>query len=267
LTETDTLDTLWLLEEHFIEHNTSIGCAVALIGMFTVFTHGTVPVPWYNYATPTNGDEIPASRDLIDIVTAHYRGHSLTPRFNFTRECVSRELPEVIESAGYARDEYEHILLQTEPVAVAPPDGLVLDEVPVEEDEAYAHILRVSFGARPSVERDWRPRLTAAMRAAGVHRLGGWVDGTLAGVATVHARAGVGFVTAVATLPEYRQRGIAAALTARASEVARDEGAQCVMLTVVDSPAAAPAGAERIYRRLGFRRAGLRLGYSVAGTE
>ena len=57
-------------------------------------------------------------------------------------------------------------------------------------------------------------------------------------------------MTGVGTLPAARRRGIAAAVTGRLVEHARERGADIVFLSAADD------GVARLYERLGFRRIG-----------
>jgi len=76
------------------------------------------------------------------------------------------------------------------------------------------------------------------------------VAGRLAGIGSLQTREGVAYVDDVMTFPEFRRRGIAAAIVTRIVREARELGAEHIML-LSDS-----ADAVRLYERLGFRRAG-----------
>ncbi len=74
------------------------------------------------------------------------------------------------------------------------------------------------------------------------------VDGKPAGTALLYTEYGVGCVDFVGTLPEYRRRGVASGLTARAVADSREMGNRWTGLEV-----AAGSVAERVYGRVGFR--------------
>jgi predicted GNAT family acetyltransferase len=59
----------------------------------------------------------------------------------------------------------------------------------------------------------------------------------------------------IATLPEYRRRGIAGAMTSEMAKVAFAEGVQIAFLTAADDDAS------RVYQRSGFYRIGTGLAY------
>ncbi len=65
----------------------------------------------------------------------------------------------------------------------------------------------------------------------------------------------------IATLPEYRRRGIAAALTAHAAEAAFASGVDLVFLTTASEEAA------RVYERIGFQRQASLVQFSDSPTE
>jgi predicted GNAT family acetyltransferase len=70
---------------------------------------------------------------------------------------------------------------------------------------------------------------------------------------------GLSEVAGIATLPAYRGRGIAAALTAHIARAAFDQRLDLVFLTAGD------ARAGRVYERAGFRAIGSALAYVEAG--
>jgi predicted GNAT family acetyltransferase len=96
----------------------------------------------------------------------------------------------------------------------------------------------------------------ARMRAVRMRQLGVWVEEQLAAAVHLHTAAGVGHITGMATAPEFRGRGLAGLLTAYAARVAREEGAELIALEV------ATPDAERVYARVGFRRAAHRVEYT-----
>jgi ribosomal protein S18 acetylase RimI-like enzyme len=76
----------------------------------------------------------------------------------------------------------------------------------------------------------------------------GFVDGQMAGQATLLGIGGVGYLDSVVTRPEFRRRGVATATVLRAVQASIDRGDDLVhLLAVKDS---AP---QRLYERLGFR--------------
>jgi ribosomal protein S18 acetylase RimI-like enzyme len=115
------------------------------------------------------------------------------------------------------------------------PDDVLVDLVTVQEIGFGLEDVHVS----PEDVAGWRER--HAFGALG--RMGGVPAG---GAGVARLRDGLGEVVGVATLPDHRRRGIAAALVADVAAQAFAAGAELLVLTPGD------AGAQRIYARAGF---------------
>lgn len=119
----------------------------------------------------------------------------------------------------------------------------------------WAEIMCTCFGNPPEVEEVGRSvlcvpevRLYLASRR-----------GEPAGTALLYSRNGIGYIDAVGTLPEHRRCGVASATVARAVADSQALGNRWTTLEVeCESPA------ERVYRRLGFRRMHFRPRYARA---
>jgi ribosomal protein S18 acetylase RimI-like enzyme len=83
---------------------------------------------------------------------------------------------------------------------------------------------------------------------AGLRIFGGYVDGHLAGFATLISLVDVGYVDNVVTLPEYRRRGMATATTGRAARESLAGGDRSVHLLTEEG-----SRAQSLYERIGFR--------------
>lgn len=83
---------------------------------------------------------------------------------------------------------------------------------------------------------------------AGLRWFVGFVDGAMAGFASLLSIAGVGYVDNVVTLPSYRRRGIATAAVTRAVMASADAGDGVVHLL-----AERGGTPQALYERLGFR--------------
>ena len=82
------------------------------------------------------------------------------------------------------------------------------------------------------------------------HHLVGYIDGAAVATCRIFASRGSAFsLGRLAVLPAYRQRGIGRALLCEAERVARDLGAECLMLH-------AQAHAEAFYLGAGYTRVG-----------
>jgi GNAT superfamily N-acetyltransferase len=83
---------------------------------------------------------------------------------------------------------------------------------------------------------------------AGLRVFGGYLEGRLAGFASLISLAHVGYVDNVVTLPEYRRRGVATATTGRAARESLAAGDRMVHLLTEEG-----SRAEGLYERIGFR--------------
>ncbi len=243
-------------ETYLVERNQSMGCLVAIMQPFVLFINDEITVSGYNYADIVPWSAMP-SRECIEEVMAHYRARGHGPCFHFTLETAPAGLDEALRSAGCTLQSHTYIMFQYEPVDTPVPAEVRLGETGPDDARAAGRIMSVSFGSGESVWQDptLRARLVARMRAARMRQLGAWVDGQLAAAVNLHAAAGVGHITGMATAPQFRGRGLAGLLTAYAARMAREEGAALVTLEV------ATPEAERVYTRIGFRRAAERVEY------
>jgi GNAT superfamily N-acetyltransferase len=82
----------------------------------------------------------------------------------------------------------------------------------------------------------------------GLQTFAGYVDGELAGFASLISLAGVGYVDNVVTLPRFRRRGVASATTGRAVRESLANGDGMVHLLTAEG-----GGPVRLYEGLGFR--------------
>lgn len=245
-------------ETYLVERNHSMGCLVTIRRPFVLFVNDEIPASGYNYADIVPWSPMPG-RERIEEVLAHYRARGHSPYFNFTLETAPKGLVETLLSAGCALRSRKSVMLQREAVDPSVPTHVRLGETGPEDMRAAEVILHVSFGSGESAwqESTLRTRIDARMRAAGMRRLGAWVDGQLAAVVHLHTVVGVGHITGMATAPAFRGRGLAGLLTAYAARLAREEGAALVTLEV------ATPDAERVYGRIGFNRAAERVEYSA----
>jgi ribosomal protein S18 acetylase RimI-like enzyme len=213
-----------------------------VVGPFTLYRSRASDHPYLNYAVPAGGA---AARDGIDALRAAFVERGLQPRLEFVAERAPG-LEDALAAAGFE-------LQARIPVMTCPAQDL--REVPAPEGVVIA---RVHGGAdvRPLMEVQAAafgdgPPSDAAVRSYRGRGLLARADGVAAGAASRSAIAeGVSEIGGVGVLERFRRRGIAAALTAAAAADAFAEGAELCFLTPGDD------GAERVYARAGFARAG-----------
>ena len=121
--------------------------------------------------------------------------------------------------------------------------------------DTWAEIMCTCFGSPPEAGEVGRAVLLVPEVRLYLARR----RGEPAGTALLYSRNGIGYIDAVGTLPEHRRCGVASAVVARAVADSQVMGNRCTTLEVeCESPA------ERIYRRLGFRRMHFRPRYARA---
>lgn len=227
---------------------------------FHLYLHPTDDFRFFNYAIPdapvSNVDPsvLTALRQVFD---AHYR----ELRFEFLRE-YSPELPAALDALGVPLESENPLLVCTAASwrGVQVPDGLAIDRLTPgsADDDLAASIETVSRGFG-DVGRDATPEKVADLR----RRIGlgnasylARIDGHPVAVGTYTPPLdGLTELVGIATLPEYRRRGIAGAITARMAQDAFAEGVTTAFLTAADDDAS------RVYQRAGFWRIGTGLAY------
>jgi ribosomal protein S18 acetylase RimI-like enzyme len=220
-----------------------------IAGPFTLYRSRASDHPYLNYAVPIAGA---AEWDRIDALREAFASHGLQPRLEFVAESAPG-LEEALAAQGFTLQ--ARIPVMTCPVEdlreVPTPDGVVIARVFGGPDvRPLMEVQSAAFGEGPPSD--------AAVSAYGGRGLLARVDGVPAGVASRSAIAeGVSEIGGVGVLERFRRRGIAAALTAAAAAEAFAEGAQLCFLTPGDD------GAERVYARAGFARAGTTMVHMV----
>jgi ribosomal protein S18 acetylase RimI-like enzyme len=123
----------------------------------------------------------------------------------------------------------------------APPPGISVEVMGDESAEIWLDAALTGFmhpdtKGVPAEEMPPREAIEAAMRpfmgVDGFRRYGAWIDGDLAGVASLRMDEGVAQLCGAATLPAFRRRGVQAALLRRRLADSADAGCDLAVLTV-----------------------------------
>jgi predicted N-acetyltransferase YhbS len=211
-------------------------------GPFTLYRNRASDHPYLNYAVPNAGA---VEWGAIDELRAAFAAHGLTPRLEFVAECAPG-LEGVLAAAGFElQGRYPVMTLPAEELREVPaPDGVVIARVPVGGDvRALLQTAAEAFGEGPPTD--------AQVAAYGGRGHLARADGEPAGAAFHSPIAeGVSELGGIGVRERFRRRGIAAALTGASAAAAIAAGAQLCFLTPGDG------GAERVYARAGFARAG-----------
>jgi ribosomal protein S18 acetylase RimI-like enzyme len=231
---------------------------------FHLYFHPSDRFRFFNFAMPDHPIEVVTDEEF-ERLRAEFAARERTLRFEFLYEYTPK-LRGILEGFGVPF-ESENPLLICRPETwqeVSRPAGLEIRRLTAESpDEDIAADINVGSRGFGDEGRDATPARVADMR----RRLGlgneyflALVDGEPAGVgAYMVVLDGMTELVGIATLPEFRRRGIAAAVTAEMCRHAFEQGAATAFLTAADDDAS------RVYQRAGFRRVGTGLAYGEPG--
>jgi len=219
-------------------------------GPFTLYRSRASDHPYLNYAVPNAGV---VEWDGIDELRAAFAAHGLGPRLEFVAECAPG-LEDALGAAGFElQGRYPVMTLPATALREVPaPDGVVIARVLGGVDvRALLRTAAEAFGEGEPTDAE-----VAGYRGRGLlARAGGEPAGSAFRSAVAE---GVSELGGIGVRERFRRRGIAAALTAAAAADALADGAELCFLTPGDD------GAERVYGRAGFARAGTTVVHMVA---
>jgi ribosomal protein S18 acetylase RimI-like enzyme len=218
-------------------------------GSFVFYRHRDSDHPMLNYAVPEPGASVWTG---IGELRRVFAVHGLRPRLEFVGECAPG-LEGALADAGFESE--GHFPVMTLPAVelreVPVPEGVVIARaIGAADARAVLEVGAEAFGADPPTEAE-----VAAYRG---RSLLARADGVAAGTASrTEIAGGVSELAGIGVLERFRRRGIAAALTSATAADAIAAGAELCFLTPGD------AGAERVYERAGFTRAGTTMVHMV----
>ncbi|MFE3514878.1 GNAT family N-acetyltransferase [Streptomyces sp. NPDC059166] len=227
------------------------------VGPFTVRHNPQWELKFANYAIPDEGAE-PSARDVADLVGS-FRERDRLPRLEYLPSWAPAVEPALL-AAGFTEESRAPVMVCTPGTLLAPKpvDGLRISE-PAGADEfaSAAAVQHTGFGGEGGPDDGEIAWLRAAAASGGVAALA-TVDDLPAGAGGCSAPVGgIGELAGLAVAESYRNRGVGAALSAWLTRTAFDRGFRSVWLE--------PGGpdVERVYARIGYRRAGEKLNISL----
>jgi GNAT superfamily N-acetyltransferase len=218
-------------------------------GSFTLYRNRASDHPFANYAVPYPGA---VAWEDIGELRAAFAAEGLQPRLEFVAECAPG-LEEALAGEGFAlQGRYPVMTMPADHLREVPaPDGVVIARV-LEGGDVRTLLATAAeaFGDGPPTD--------AQVAAYGGRGHLARADGEAAGSA-FHSSIvdGVSELGGIGVRERFRRRGIAAALTGASAAAAVAAGAQLCFLTPADD------GAERVYTRAGFARAGTTMVHMV----
>lgn len=235
------------------------------VGGFVIGLRPDSPSPYLNYATPLPG-AAPTAHDVAALVAA-FRERGLLPRLEFAPEVVPAATAALF-AAGFTTEARHDYLVCTPDNLTPPPSAWPGGPEPVAPatDAEYTALdaaLAEAFGGEfpPSAEGAARLRGTAegggAVRMVRTDKGVGVAGGAFCSPPAV----GTAELAGVGTRPEFRGRGIAAAVTAALAAAMFERDCGSVWLEFSGD------ASRRVYERVGFRPSGTRLYLSLPAAE
>lgn len=229
---------------------------------FELFFDPHDPLRFFNYARPIAPIGAGDLRETLLMVRQEFAARRRTPRFEFVAEAAP-ELPAVLQAAGFVEESRNPLLVCTAETfrpAAAVPDLEIITlaaDSPTADLRAATAVQRCAFGDAdaPEITEAEEARQRARYRAGAAGFLARLSGEAVAAADFTAPLDGFVELVGIATLPAYRRRGIASALTARATAEAFARGARFVFLGAADERAG------RVYERVGFRPCATALAY------
>jgi len=220
---------------------------------FTLFFHPTNSFKYFNYAIPDNACAH-VQADVFHAMRKAFHDRRRTARLEFF-EAFAPDLPTALRANGFTEEARQWSMLCTPSTLLPAPavDGLVSinlgPETSWENARDFVTVQQEAFnpqGNSNPTETEIQ-QLLDRLRSGSCQALLGKINGEPAGVAEFgRPICGVTEINGIATLPDFRRRGLAAWLTAQALSTAFTIGAQTVCLTAADE------NAGRVYAKVGF---------------
>jgi ribosomal protein S18 acetylase RimI-like enzyme len=250
-----------------------IGRETIEIPPFVIFLDARDPLPFFNYAHPLRpiaGDPERWKTELAEPLAelrAAFVSHQRITRFEYVEEYAPGLAPALASAGVMEEGRYPLLLCNQQSYRPAPEvRGLEISQLSqsssLHDLRDFLTVERQGFGHRLSEEitAEDCEDLRDSLQRGGLAFLAR-LEGEAAGVASCTALLdGLTELAGIATLPAYRGRGIAAALTAAAAQAAFARGVDAAFLTAGD------AQAVRVYQRVGFRPSATLMAYADLPT-
>ncbi|MCP3141239.1 GNAT family N-acetyltransferase [Pyxidicoccus xibeiensis] len=219
---------------------------------FTAYFHPFDAMVYMNYAIP-DGPVTGDTRESLRRLRAEFEARQRVPRFEYV-DALAPELAGMLRDAGYKQEAEARLMVCTRDtyVPMQSPEGLTFSVLspgsPREEMRDFCVTTRQGFhpGETPVVSDEEVTKTLADLKDGRAFLVR--MDGRpVAGALFSPPHDGTSELAGVATLQEWRGRGIGAALVSRAAGEAFTQGVEVLYLSVISEEAG------RLYERVGFR--------------
>ncbi|MCY3764771.1 MAG: GNAT family N-acetyltransferase [Gemmatimonadetes bacterium] len=213
------------------------------LGGATAFSHEELKVPMLHRVVQI---DVPGAMvdTMIDSALDHFRERDFDCAFTLSPLDRPADLAERLKRRGFAFELQAVAMLCDRDVRPLCSESVEVEELDPSRYGVWADIMCRSFDFPDGVGALGRKVLDIPE----VRFYLAYVDREPAGTALLYTRFGLGCVDFIGTLPHYRRRGVASAITARAVADSQAMGNRWTGLEVV-----AGSAAERVYKRVGFR--------------
>jgi ribosomal protein S18 acetylase RimI-like enzyme len=238
-----------------------MGREVVAVPSFTCYFDPDTDFSFFNYAIP----DAPVGGDLtlpLAELQAVFHAHNRTPRFEFIQE-YAPELAYSLHAAGFVQEgSYPLLLCTPDTLAIPSVPGLTIRRLTPDSslDEARAFSVVQGQGFDPyNVPQPSDADLERLLQGLARHgAFLAYLDGEPVAAGNFSApHEGLTELTGIATLSDFRRRGIGSALTAHVAQAAFEQGVRAAFLTAGDEQAG------RVYTRVGFQPHATALAFSI----
>ncbi len=219
---------------------------------FTAFFHPFDAMVYLNYAIP-DGPVTGDVREALRKLRTEFETRQRVPRFEYVDE-LAPDLAGLLRDAGYRQEAEARLMVCTRDTYVPfqGPRGLTFSvlspESPPEEVRAFCATTQQGFNPGPApVVSDEEVAKTRVDFKDGRAFLASMDGRPVSGGLFTPPHQGTSELAGVATLQEWRGRGIGAALVSRAAQEAFSRGVEVLFLSTISEEAG------RLYERVGFR--------------
>lgn len=241
-------DLWWRLEWHRVQAMRGIGGRVEDRGNLVIVLNPDLPAKGFNFACKVDaGDN--SKEQVIDHVVETFRAQRLVPHFQLWEITRPTDFSVDLWQRGFQEEGQLDVMVWRQPSRVAPSKDVQIRPATTPADlERAVDIVLEGFG----FPREWKTVLVSSLETESDEIRGqtflAEVDGSPAGVASlVTAGGGISGIYSVATVPPFRRRGVATALSLRCIEAHQATDHEVLTLQVAHG-----SDAQRLYARLGF---------------
>jgi ribosomal protein S18 acetylase RimI-like enzyme len=230
----------------------SRGREVRDVGPFRAMITADTDFVWANFAVPTRDG---FTRKEVDLLTGHFQAKKRLPRLEILQE-LWPDLPPILEAAGYICEHDLPLMVCTEE-SFRPSPGMDRTEIlAADGDLAAAWIVETAAFGHPEPPDETRlDRRRARIRTANLAVALARFESMPAASALLMMEGAVAELAGVATLPEYRRRGLASDVSSCLLTSFFESGGKVVWLSAADE------AAWKTYSKLGFSRIGSQVNY------